>query len=155
MSFPSTWGTSSPVANWSDLQTKISTIVDPQPTNWDVRVTQTRVVVARQGTLSPEGGHVLLVPRTPDLINSTSLLALWSFVWASKANLSFDSEIGFAYGRITIIGDADLQNAISDKLQKDLHTEGRQVERISCRTANELASILNARREKNEFFPTK
>lgn len=142
-----TSGSLSTVASSADLGAIVTNVLGNQPTNWEVRVSEADkwVVVAGKNTLREGQGHIFLVPRTRALMSSSSLLALWSAIWMTNANLTFESDISFLYDHVTIIGASDIESGISESIETELRSEGRTVERLDCRTAQEMTTLLNER----------
>jgi|GEM_PF-3813335 len=97
-------------------------------------------------------GQILLMPRARDLITKESLMSVWLFIWQSEANISFAPEDGFSYEKITIIGDPDLENGISTDVEAELRKSNEQVERIACRTPEELKRVLDQRRRDQTYY---
>lgn len=95
-------------------------------------------------TLAENEGQVLLLPQSDLLISSESLKTLYNFVKTFNANISFDLNIVFNYGKVSIVGDSDVANGIKSEVEEEIR-EYCEVERISCRTSSELITILRER----------
>jgi hypothetical protein len=104
-------------------------------------------------TLAENEGQVLLIPQSDVLISSESLKTLYNFVKTFNANISFDLNTVFNYGKVSIVGDSDVANGITPEVEETIG-EYCEVERISCRSSDELIMILRERIDSGIPFST-
>ena len=103
------------------------------------------------GTLADDEGQVLFLPTSDLLITPESLENLYSFVKTFNVNISFDLNTVFNYGQVTIVGNSDLANGINLEVEQTIR-EYCEVERISCKTSEELILILQERMDNGVPF---
>lgn len=103
-----------------------------------------------------DNNHIMLFPQDVKGICPRAWLeAAWPFIAHFRSNFTLYPQLAFFYRKVTIIGHPHVQPSVSQGLENELRELGRQrqVERIWCRNAKELAKILLERIEHNIPFP--